>query len=189
MPDPTTETRGQTERTETKTPNVSFERERGVYAIQMTPDVAHTIIGIGEVADRSGYISTALKTLASANIPIFLVKLHKSAVTLALSGTDVVQAETALKAEGFDAKTRRDLSLVVVRAASMRDMAGVMVAISDALSAADAHLFETGDSHNSVQCLIEAGRAAVAAVELCKTFHLDPATAIMEVSLGGDYDA
>lgn len=175
--------------TDFQKPNVTFERERGVYAIQVTPDVAHTIIDFGETSDRSAFISRVLRTLADATIPIFLVKIHRSAVTLALVGTDVEAAEAALKTAGFPMDTRRDLALVVVRAASMRDMAGVMVAISDSLTAANARLFETGDSHNSVQCLIEADLAAAAAAELCRTFHLDPATAIHEVTLGGDYGA
>ena len=175
--------------TDFQTPNVTFERERGVYAIQVTPDVAHTIIDFGETSERGAFVSRALRTLAEAQIPVFLVKIHRSAVTLALIGIDVDAAETALAAAGFALDTRRDLALVVVRAASMRDMAGVMVEISDSLTAANASLFETGDSHNSVQCLIEAGRAAAAAAELCRTFHLDPTTAIQEVTLGGDYGA
>ncbi len=172
-----------------QTTNVTFERERGVYAIHVTPDVAHTIIDFGETAERGAFVSRALRTLADAKIPVFLVKIHRSAVTLALSGADVDPAETALNFAGFTLDTRRDLALVVVRAASMRDMAGVMVEISDSLTAANARLFETGDSHNSVQCLIEAERAESAAAELCKTFHLDPATAIQAVSLGGEYGA
>ena len=173
--------------TESKTPNVTFERERGVYAVQITRDVAHTIIDVGETADRSGFVTKVLRALADADLPVFLVKLHRSAVTLALVGTDVEKAEAALASAGLPVNTRRDLALVVVRAASMRDMAGVMVEISDSLSAANARLYETGDSHNSVQCLIEAGRADAAAAELCKTFRLEPATAVQEVSLGGDY--
>ena len=175
--------------TETKTPNVTFERERGVYAVQITRDVAHTIIDVGETTDRSGFVTNVLRTLADADLPVFLVKLHRSAVTLALVGTDAEKAEAALLSAGLPVNTRRDLALIVVRAASMRDMPGVMVEISDSLSAANARLYETGDSHNSVQCLIEAGRVDAAAAELCKTFHLEPATAIQEVSLGGDYGA
>ena len=122
--------------TDFQKPNVTFERERGVYAIQVTPDVAHTIIDFGETIERSAFVSRVLRTLADAKVPVFLVKIHRSAVTLALVGTDVEGAEAALKAAGFSMETRRDLALVVVRAASMRDMAGVMVAISDSLTAA-----------------------------------------------------
>jgi aspartate kinase len=61
---------------------------------------------------------------------------------------------------------------VVVRAASMRDLHGIMAAIADALWDAGARLFETGDSHNSVQCLIAQEFADAAERRLCERFQL-----------------
>ena len=58
----------------------------------------------------------------------------------------------------------------------MRDLSGVMVAIADALYAAGARLFETGDSHNSVVCLIESAHVDEAVRHLSATFHLEAAT-------------
>ena len=63
------------------------------------------------------------------------------AVTLALAGADVAKAESTLSAAGLKATMRHDLALVAVRAASMRDLSGVMVAIADALYEAGARLY------------------------------------------------
>jgi aspartate kinase len=158
---------------ETQAPNVSFERERGVYAIQVTRDVAHAVIAVGDDTLRSSRILQVFRALSDASIPIFLIKMHRAAVTLAFTGRDCARAETTLAAAGVKATTRRDLALIAVRAASMRDLSGVMVEIADALYAAGARLYETGDSHNSVLCLIEAERAAEAVKRLCATFRLD----------------
>jgi hypothetical protein len=55
----------------------------------------------------------------------------------------------------------------------------VMVEIADAIADAGAHLFETGDSHNSVQCLVEGDKTAASVDRLCEKFHLD-ANAVRE---------
>jgi aspartate kinase len=167
---------------ENQAPHVSFERERGVYAIHVTRDVAHAVISVGDEALRANRILEVFKILSDADIPVFLIKMHRTAVTLALGGTDVARVEAALTQAGLKAKMRRDLALVAVRAASMRDLSGVMVAIADALYEAGARLYGTGDSHNSVLCLIEGNRVPEAVRALCRTFRLD-VTGVLESSL------
>jgi|GEM_PF-684906 len=154
--------------------HVSFERERGVYALEIMRGVAHAVIEVGEDAGRNGRILRVFSTLASAGVPVFLVKMHRTAVTLAFTGADCDKALAALSSNGLKVDIRQKLSLVIVRAASMRDLHGVMVAIADSLFAAGARLHETGDSHNSVQCLIDESRAAEAERELCARFDLPP---------------
>ncbi len=158
---------------ENQAPHVTFERERGVYALQVTQNVAHAVISVGDDSLRSSRIVQVFRALADAEIPVFLIKLHRTAVTLAFAGTDRERAEAALTSAGIKATVRQNLSLVAVRATSMRDLSGVMVEIADALSSAGARLYETGDSHNSVLCLIEAARAGAVVKALCKTFSLD----------------
>ena len=168
--------------------NVSFERERGVYALQILRDAARAVISIGDDAQRSSRILQVFRVLAAADVPIFLIKMHRSAVTLTYSGADQAKASKALAEAGLTAETQSDLALIVVRAASMRDLHGVMVAIADALFAAGARLYETGDSHNSVQCLIEGSRADAAVAQLCATFHLETST-VQYGSVGGEEGA
>src|SRR5262245_2348502 len=159
---------------ENRASNVSFERERGVYALQVTRDVAHAVISVGDDSQRSLRILQVFRVLADADVPVFLIKMHRTAVTLAFSGSDLDRAQKALADAGLKAETRRDLALIAVRAASMREMHGVMVEIADAVYTAGARLYEIGDSHNSVQCLIQAERVPQAVEALQKTFHLDP---------------
>ncbi len=161
---------------ETQAPNVSFERERGVYAIQITRDVAHAEVALEDDSLRSVRILQVFRVLANSGVPIFLTKLHRAAITFAFVGADLPRVETALKTVGVQTSARRDLALIAVRAASMRDLSGVMVSIADALYAAGARLFETGDSHNSVVCLIEDAHTDAAVRHLRKTFHLDAGT-------------
>jgi aspartokinase len=158
------------------TPKVSFERGRGVYALQVLHDLAHVVIGFGDDPLRTSRIQQALRTLAEADVPVFLVKLHRTAVTLAFAEIDRQRAETVLAATDLKTTVRRDLALVTVRAATMRELHGVMVEIADALYEAGARVYETGDSHNSVQCLIDGARVPEAIKTLCAKFQIEPKT-------------
>ena len=161
---------------ETQAPHVSFERERGVHAIQITRDVAHAEVALEDDSLRSVRILQIFRVLAESGVAIFLTKLHRAAITFAFVGADLPRVESALKTVGLQTSARRDLALIAVRAASMRDLTGVMVAIGDALYAAGARLFETGDSHNSVVCLIESAHVDEAVRHLLATFHLEANT-------------
>ena len=168
---------------ETQAPNVSFERERGVHAIQVTHNVAHAEVALEDDSLRSARILQVFRVLANSGVPIFLTKLHRAAITFAFVGSDLPRVETALKTVGVQTSARQDLALISVHAASMRDLSGVMVAIADALYAAGARLFETGDSHNSVVCLIESAHVDEAVRHLRAAFDLE-ADAVLENDLG-----
>jgi aspartate kinase len=157
----------------TRGPKVSFERERGVYAIHVTRDVAHVIVLLGSEGVRTERIQRIFRTLADAQTSIFLVKLHRRAVSFSVVAADLPRAEEALRALGMETRTRVNLAIVAVLAASMRAVSGVMVDVGDALYAAGARLYATGDSHDSVLCLIEADRAEAAVARLCDAFQLD----------------
>jgi len=152
---------------------VSFERERGVYDLQVSGDVAHVVAVVGGEPGRTAGIQRVVRTLADEGIPIFLIKLHRTAVSFAVDGGRVPEVERCLQAIGVDVRVRRDLALVSVVASSMRDLTGVMVSIAEALHRAGARLFGVGDSHNSVQCLIDGAHVEAARQELRRTFHLE----------------
>lgn len=155
------------------TKQISFERERGVYRIDVLPDMAHIVAKTGGDATRVEKTRFLLRLLADASVPIFLVKLHHTAVTFALEGKYLPAAEACLSAEGFFVTSRRDLALVSIVATSMRDLNGVMVRIADSFQEAGAHLYGVGDSHNSVQCLIDAVSVPEARTQLALAFGLD----------------
>ncbi len=171
-----------------QSPHVSFERERGVHALQITRNVAHVVISVGDDALRSSRILQVFRTLSESEVAVFLVKMHRTAVTLAFAGTGIERAETALTQSDFRVTLRRDLAVVAIRAESMRDLSGVMVEISDALYTAGALLYETGDSHNSVLCLIDGDRVAPVVEELRQRFGMD-ADAVHETSIEAEAEA
>jgi aspartate kinase len=152
---------------------VSFERERGVYKVLVTRDVAHAVVKVGDDEQRVERMMRVFRTLADESIPLFLIKLHRSAVTFAVDGMFVPRLETCIERAGFGIRTRRDLALLSVVASSMRDLTGVMVTIADSLQEAGARLYATGDSHNSVQCLIQGERVEGALGQLKLVFGLE----------------
>ena len=164
------------------TSNVSFERERGVSGLTVIRDVAHLVIHTGDDAGRMDRILQVFRILAGINVPVFLIKMHRTRVTMAMAGRDLQRAHQALEATGMQVATRRDLGLVAIRAASMRDLHGVIIMIADALFEAGAQILEIGDSHDSVQCLLEVDRIADAITCLRSKFHLD-ASAVQESSI------
>ncbi len=151
---------------------VIFERERGVYAIDLIRHLAHAVVEVAQGDELQANYLRVLRILADAEIPIFCVKLHRTAVTLACAEADLSLAEEALTGSGLRVETRRNLCLVAVRAAAMRDLYGVMSGISDALSSAHATIYATIDSHNSVQCLIEEARLEAGLLALRQRFNL-----------------
>ena len=159
---------------QSRSKNVSFERERGVFGLRVTRDVAHAVVEVGGESLRAQRSLLVFKALADGEVPVFLVKIHATAVTLAFAGTDLALASEILTDAGFKSTLRRDLALIAIRAASMRELPGIMTQIGDSLFSASAKLLEIGDSHDSVLCLIEAERVAAALEALCQQFNLLP---------------
>ena len=158
------------------TSNVSFERERGVSGLTVIRDVAHLVIYTGDDTGRTDRILQVFQSLANINVPVFLIKMHRTRLTMAMAGRDLQRAHLALEATGMQIATRRDLGLVAIRAASMRDLHGVIIMIADALFEAGAQILEIGDSHDSVQCLLEVEKIADAVTSLRAKFSLDAAS-------------
>ena len=151
---------------------VTFERERGVYRIELTRGLAHVAVTVGDGPDRTERIQRILAALAEAQIPIFLIKLHRDSLTFGVEAGRLEHVERCLGSAASDCTAQRDLALATVLATSMSDLTGVMVSIADALQRASARLIGVGDSHNSVQLLIDGSRAEEAVAELESAFEL-----------------
>jgi aspartokinase len=154
---------------------ISFERERGVYDVLSQRDLAHAVVPVREDETRSDQILHVLRTISSRSIPIFLIKLHRGAITFAVESASIPELESCLRSEGYEFRVRQELVLLTILATSMRDLTGVMVQIADALSQVKARLFGVGDSHNSVQCLIDGEHADAAVRQLREVFALEDA--------------
>jgi aspartokinase len=152
--------------------HVAFERERGVYQVLVTQEVAHVVVTVG-TSERPDLLLRVFRALADEGIPIFLIKLHSTAVSFAVASARVPHIEECLRRIGHEYSVRPDLALLTVVAGSMRDLTGVMVQIADALQEAGTRIYGVGDSHNSVQCMIERARVEPALEQLKRTFGLE----------------
>src|SRR5258708_15284952 len=151
---------------------ISFERERGVYDVRVTSGLAHVVAGVGTDDDRIHRMQRVFQALAKHEIPIFLIKLHRSAVTFAVNEDLVSSVEQSLQGVALACRARKNLALITVIASSMRDLTGVMVSIADSLQSSKTKLFGSGDSHNSVQCLIDGDHVDASVKQLYETFGL-----------------
>lgn len=154
---------------------LTFERERGVYDLLVARDLAHVVVTVGDDDERTGRVLRTFRTLADESIPVFLIKLHRTAVSFAVEASHVPHVEQCLRDVAFECAARPNLALVTIVATSMRDLTGVMVRIADSLQRAGARLYGVGDSHNTVQCLVAGEHIEAAVRELERTFDLEPA--------------
>lgn len=155
------------------TEHVSFERERGVYGVEVVPNVAHVLVEVQSEEERIAQIGLVFRTLGDAGIPIFLIQLHSLAVSFTVSESVLPRVDECLRGIGLRCRSVRGLAIISVLAGSMRDLHGILVDIADSLQLAGARIHGMGDSHNSVQCLIPGDRADVAVSRLRDCFHLE----------------
>jgi len=153
--------------------HVSFERGRGVQDIFVTPNVTHMVVEVGSDADRTARILQVFRALADDGIPLFFIKLHGAAVSFALPGNRLSDAENGLRQAGFSCSPQSNLAIVSVVATAMQDQTGVLIRIADALQSAQVRTFGIGDAHDRVQVLIEAAGADAAVAELRRAFEME----------------
>lgn len=148
-----------------------IEQERGVTDVRVHVGLAHVRVrtGAGEQAQRNQL--QVLDSIAQQGINISLIKLHHQWTTFVINQADVPAVTQILQAIGMEYKILPDLALVTTVAANMRELSGVMASIAEALWAVGAHIIETGDSHNTVQCLIPEQNAFSAAQALRQKFQ------------------
>ncbi|MER3474392.1 MAG: hypothetical protein C4335_10260 [Armatimonadota bacterium] len=149
-----------------------IEQERGVTEVRVEVGLAHVRVptGSGEVGLRRHL--QVLDAVAEQGVSVSLVKLHKDWLTFAVNQSDVPKVSQCLNALEIEYKIVPNLALVITVASNMRESAGVMAQIAEALWEAGAHIIETGDSHNTVQCFVPEERAFAAAQALRRRFRL-----------------
>lgn len=149
-----------------------IEQERGVTDVRVEVGLAHVRVRAGSGEKGLQNHLRILDAIAEQGVSVSLVKIHHDWITFAVSQSDVPKVAQCLEALGMDVKIVPDLALVVTVASNMRESAGVMAQIAEALWEANATIIETGDSHDTVQCLVPEGRAFAAAQALRRRFNL-----------------
>jgi aspartokinase len=157
----------------TASKGVYIERESGVYDFDADYGVAHVNVTVGPPEGRTERTTKVFRTVADAGVPVFLAKLHGHEVSFAVEEERLGDVEGALKAAGLAYRSRRDLAIVTVHVGTMNDVTGIMVRIADALQLAGARMYGVGDSHSSVQCLIDGRDAQAALVQLMSAFGVE----------------
>ncbi|GIV15266.1 MAG: hypothetical protein KatS3mg022_0701 [Armatimonadota bacterium] len=149
-----------------------IEQERGVTDVRVEVGLAHVRVRAGSGEKGLQNHLRILDAIAKQGVSVSLVKIHHDWITFAVSQSDVPKVAQCLETLDMESKIVPDLALVITVASNMRESAGVMAQIAEALWEANATIIETGDSHNTVQCLVPEGRAFAAAQALRRRFRL-----------------
>lgn len=147
-----------------------IEQERGVTDVRVEVGLAHVRVRAGSGEKGLQNHLRILDAIAAQGVSVSLVKIHHQWFTFAVPQSDLPQVQSCLNALGLECKYVSPLALVVTVATNMRESAGVMAQIAEALWEAGAHIIETGDSHDTVQCLVPEERAFAAAQALRRRF-------------------
>jgi aspartokinase len=148
-------------------PLVRFEKDPGVTEMQVQTEIVHAAIHLPAATQNSERLRV-LETLASAQIPLFLIKMQPSGLSFALHERYAESSENILKGAGVSYHFTRNLVMVSPVAGAMRDLSGIMAQIYEALVLADVAILQTGDSYNAVHCLIPAHDAERAVASLTR---------------------
>lgn len=150
---------------------VHFEKERGVTEVLVQSGIAHATVTLPPGNVEAGRLEL-LQRLAAANIPVFLIKLLPHGISFALRESVTDAGSELLASTGHTYMLRRDLAQVTIYAGAMRDLSGVMASIYEALTTENIRVYQTGDAHNAVHCLISGAHQELAVTTLRETFAL-----------------
>jgi aspartate kinase len=151
---------------------VKFEKERGVTSVTTCGGFTHLDIGLD--SDRTPQQLRIYQLLAERDISINLINLHPASLSLTVEAAAAERAVAALKGAGFRVKAVPSVAIVSVVAANMRHLTGVMGRIATALLRQQIPIIQTGDSPDSIFCLVEAPKAEAAAAALRAEFGIGP---------------
>lgn len=147
-------------------PGTSFEKERGVHAIQVRDDLA-----LATCTSPDKWL-ILLKALADNGIPVFHLKLHDSGITFIVRSEYVDRVLEVSEAVPAVTTIESNVAFVSVVAGAMRDLSGIIARIFDALVGAGVQILQTGDAHDAVHCLVREASVSTAVAALQHEFEL-----------------
>ncbi len=151
---------------------VSFERERGVSAIVVSPEVAYLSVRPLSDDDPVRVRQQILRALDQAQISIFLIKLQRNGLSFGVHAEDMLLACQTLQSAGFQVSVKPRRRMVSIFAQNMRELHGVLAKTAEVLNEAGVALEQISDAHNRLTCLIEAERTLQVVTRLRRAFHL-----------------
>ncbi len=151
---------------------VSFERERGVSGISVSPEVTYLFVRAPEADDIPLKRQQILDILREANISIFLIKLQRQGLSFALHAGDTERACREMEARGYQLTVRPRRRMVSIFAQNMRELHGVLARTAEMLYELGVAIEQISDAHNRLTLLIDAEYASEVVNRLRKAFHL-----------------
>lgn len=151
---------------------VSFERERGVSAITVSPEVAYLVVRVPQPERITEQRQHVLNLLRDAEIPIFLIKLQRHGISFGVDSEHAEPAQRTLEAQGFRVAVKPRRVMVSVYAQNMRELHGVVAKIAEVLYEAGVAIEQLSDAHDRITCLIQAEQAPLVVERLRAAFGL-----------------
>ncbi len=151
---------------------VSFERERGVSAIVVSPEVAYLFVRVSNPAEVPQQRLVILNALQEAGISIFLIKLQRQGISFGVQASEMELARTTLERAGFQVTVKPHRVMVSVFAQNMRELHGVLARIAEIMYESGAAIEQISDAHDRVTCLISASKAPQVVSRLRRAFRL-----------------
>ncbi|GBC92542.1 hypothetical protein HRbin15_01012 [bacterium HR15] len=151
---------------------VSFERERGVSAIVVSPEVAYLFVRVPHPVEVPLQRLAILGTLQEAGISIFLIKLQRLGLSFGVQATDMERTRAVLERAGFQVTVKPHRVMVSVFAQNMRELHGVLARIAEIMYESGTAIEQISDAHDRVTCLIEASKAPQVVARLRRAFRL-----------------
>ncbi len=151
---------------------VSFERERGVSAIVVSPEVAYLSVRSEWDEDPLQVRQRALRALEQAGTSIFLIKIQRSGLSFGVDAEAMQTACEVLHSERFRVSVKPRRRMVSIFAQNMRELHGVLAKTAEVLNSAGVALEQISDAHNRLTCLIASEHTEEVVKRLRRAFNL-----------------
>jgi len=146
---------------------MAFEREQGVTHLSARSGLARVSIHVD--APRAA-MREVFDAVAEAGLNVYLIKIHESWLSFAVSAEDIAAAIALCEDKDFRFALVRSCAIVSVVAPAMRDLSGVLWRIIACMREAGIDVLELADAYNAVSCLIHEPDLDKAVAALSETF-------------------
>jgi len=151
-------------------PRKAFEKYRGVTRVETEKHLSHVVVPLPPTGENLRRIFSAI---SDANIALFLIKLHETAVHMAFSDWEAAKVVQVAGTLCCEPRVVSACSLVTVVAADMRSLHGIMARIIRSLYDKNVEILEIDDAYDSVSCLIKDEQHDSSVAALREEFHLE----------------
>jgi aspartokinase len=150
----------------------SFEKVRGVNEVRIEADVAHLVVQLPDAKRTPDKHLDIYREMAAAGYPLRLIKMHPGGVSFAVERPDLAGATEILTRLGYAFEPADEMVILAIVAVNMREMWGVMAKMAETLLDADVDIYQVGDAHDAVLCMVPKQQVRIALRCLRKAFEL-----------------